>query len=152
VQVVNDAAITWGGGGFAAAVKQRWPSVHKAFTAQVTSGKSALRLGNVVTCEVEPALTLVSLVAQHGYGASVRPRIRYGALREGLLRVSEMAKALNASVHMPRIGTGQAGGSWPVVEEIVNETLTGVGVRVLVYDLPQGKTGSKAQGDLSFTT
>src|SRR6266852_6202293 len=30
VQVVNDSALTWGGGGFAAGVKRRWPSAQKA--------------------------------------------------------------------------------------------------------------------------
>jgi hypothetical protein len=52
---------------------------------------------------------------------------------------------------MPRIGTGLAGGSWPVVEEIIGETLTQAGIRVTVYDLPQGKERQKAQGDLAFT-
>jgi len=151
VQVVNDAAFTWGGGGFAAAVKRRWPSAQKAFTAQVTVDRSRLRLGSVVTCDVEPDVTVLNLVAQRGYGASPHPRIRYGALRDCLLRVSEMAKEWNASVHMPRIGTGQAGGSWPVVEEIICETLTKVGVKVSVYDLPQGRERPKAQGDLPLT-
>jgi hypothetical protein len=51
---------------------------------------------------------------------------------------------------MPRIGTGQAGGSWPVVEEIIHETLTKTGIKVVVYDLPQGRERPKAQGDLAF--
>jgi len=152
VQVVNDGAFTWGGSGFTAAVRRRWPSAQKTFTTQVTSNRSALRLGSVLTCDVQPDTVLVSLVAQHGYGPSPRPRIRYGALRDCLLLVSEMAKRLQASVHMPRIGTGQAGGSWMVVEEIISETLTKVGIKVLVYDLPQDRESPKLQGDLSFTT
>jgi O-acetyl-ADP-ribose deacetylase (regulator of RNase III) len=151
VQVVNDGAFTWGGSGFAAAVKRRWPSAQKSFTDQVRSDRSSLRLGSVVTCHVEPDVTLASLVAQRGYGHSPRPRIRYGALKDCLLRVSEIAKRLNASVHMPRIGAGQAGGAWPVVAEIVNETLTRVGIKVLVYDLPQGRERPKPQADLAFT-
>jgi hypothetical protein len=110
-----------------------------------------LRLGNVITCELERDVTLISLIAQRGFGPAPRPRIRYGALRDCLLRVSEMAKNLNASVHMPRIGTGQAGGSWSVVEEIIHETLAKEGIKVLVYDLPQGGERPKAQGDLAFT-
>lgn len=151
LQVVNDSAFTWGGGGFAAAVKRRWPEAQKAFTAQVTSDRSKLRLGTVVTCDVEPDVTLANLIAQRGYGPSPRPRIRYGALRDCLLRVSEMALGLKASVHMPRIGTGQAGGSWAVVEEIIRETFTKVGIKVLVYDLPQGSERPKAQSDLAFS-
>jgi O-acetyl-ADP-ribose deacetylase (regulator of RNase III) len=150
VQVVNDSAFTWGGSGFALAVRRRWPSGQKAFTTQVTTDRSLLRLGNVVVSEVEPDLTLVSLIAQHGYGPSPRPRIRYGALRDGLLRVSDMAKRRSATVHMPQIGTGQAGGSWVVVEEIIRETLTKVGVRVMVYELPQGREKPRAQPDLPF--
>jgi O-acetyl-ADP-ribose deacetylase (regulator of RNase III) len=150
IQVVNDGAFTWGSGGFVASVKRRWPLAQKIYTAQVTADRSMLRLSSVVKCDVEPDVTLVSLVAQHGYGPSPRPRIRYGALRNCLLRVAELAKGLNATVHMPRIGTGQAGGSWPVVEEIVSETLTRVGIEVLVYDFPQGRERSKPQADLAF--
>lgn len=152
VQVVNDGAFTWGGGGFAAAVKNKWPSAHRAFTAQVTANLDMLRLGNAVTCEVESDVALVSIVAQRGYGVSARPRIRYGALRDGLLHVSKIAKERNATVHMPRIGTGMAGGSWPVVEEIIREVLARAGVRVFVYDLPQGRERVKAQGDLALTS
>lgn len=151
LQVVNDAALTWGCRGFASVVRKRWPEAQRTFTAEVTADMSKLRLGSIVASEVRPELTLVNLVAQRGYGPSPRPRIRYGALRDCLLRVSRLAKEVNASVHMPRIGTGQAGGSWPVVEEIVHETLTREGIKVFVYDLPQGKEKPKAQGDLGLT-
>jgi O-acetyl-ADP-ribose deacetylase (regulator of RNase III) len=152
LQVVNDSAFTWGGGGFAVAIKKRWPTAQKAFTTQVTADRAKLRLGSVVTSELEDNLTLANLVSQHGYGPSPRPRIRYGALRDCLLRVAELAEERNASVHMPRIGTGLSGGSWPVVEEIVIETLARKHITVTVYDLPQGKEKPKAQADLAFTT
>jgi O-acetyl-ADP-ribose deacetylase (regulator of RNase III) len=152
IQVVNDAALTWGGTGFAIAVKRQWPAAQRAFTTQVSTDRTALKLGNILVTDVGPQLKLVNLVAQHGYGASPRPRIRYGALRDSLLRVSEMAQALGASVHMPRIGTGQAGGAWPIVEEIIRETLTRRNIEVFVYDLPQGKEKPKPQGDLPFTS
>lgn len=152
LQIVNDTALSWGGGGFTAAVKRRWPLAQRAYTTQVTTDKGTLRLGNVVTCELEPNLSLISLIAQHGYGPSTRPRIRYGALRDCLMEVSEMAKRSNASVHMPRIGTGQAGGTWVVVEEIIAETLISVGIKVTVYDLPNAKEKSKGQAELSFGT
>jgi O-acetyl-ADP-ribose deacetylase (regulator of RNase III) len=53
----------------------------------------------------------------------------------GLSRlVAEKAKELNASVHMPRIGCGLAGGEWSKVEPIIIETLCKNGVEVTVYD------------------
>ena len=150
VQVVNDGAFTWGGAGFAMTVKRRWPEAQKVFTHQVTRDRTQLRLGNVIECPVDPDLVLANLVAQHGYQVSSRPLIRYGALRQTLIQVAQRARELSASVHMPRIGTGQAGGSWPVVEEIIKETLVGSGLKVFVYDLPQGRQKLKSQGDLAF--
>jgi hypothetical protein len=37
---------------------------------------------------------------------------------------------------MPRIGCGQAGGSWMVAEELLRDTVIAAGARVTVYDLP----------------
>lgn len=152
VQVVNDAALTWGGVGFALAVKRRWPQSQRIFTDRVVHDRNKLRLGSIITFDLQPDLTLANIVAQHGYGASARPLIRYGALRNGLLQIAPMARKIGAGVHMPRIGTGQAGGVWPIVEEIVSETLIGAGLRVFVYDLPQGSEKPKLQADLAFAT
>jgi hypothetical protein len=37
---------------------------------------------------------------------------------------------------MPRIGTGQAGGSWDIISDIVEEAIVDERIRVTVYDLP----------------
>jgi O-acetyl-ADP-ribose deacetylase (regulator of RNase III) len=136
VQVVNDQTTTWAGRGFAAAVKAKWPEAQQAFSREVSSNRSALRLGAMTTILLQKDLTLACLVAQRGYGPSETPRIRYEALKRGLSAVADSAIALGASVHMPRIGTGNAGGAWEVVSELVRETLVKRGVEVTVYDLP----------------
>jgi O-acetyl-ADP-ribose deacetylase (regulator of RNase III) len=151
LQVVNDDALTWGGGGFAAAVRRKWPLAQKAFTSQVSSDRALLQLGNVITHEVQADLSVASVIAQRGYGVSNRPRIRYGALRDGLLKVAATARNSGASVHMPRIGTGLAGGAWPVVEEIIREALIRARVPVFVYDLPQGRERHAEQRELALT-
>jgi hypothetical protein len=61
-----------------------------------------------------------------------------------------LARRAGASIHMPRIGSGLAGGSWEVVEEIVEETLCRQGLRVTVYDLPGKSQSLKKQGSLEF--
>ena len=63
------------------------------------------------------------MVAQHGYGPSKRPRIRYSALEWCLNRLAHVASAKGASVHMPYVGTGEAGGSWEIVQDLVRLTL-----------------------------
>ena len=62
--------------------------------------------------------------------------MRYDAIRSGLARVRDFAREHGASVHMPRIGAGFAGGDWTVIERVITEELTDQGVAVTVYDLP----------------
>lgn len=68
---------------------------------------------------------------------SGRPPIRYEAVRKGLENVAEFAIDHDASIHMPRIGAGLAGGDWHTIEGIIKETLAARGIEVTVYDLPK---------------
>jgi Predicted Zn peptidase len=139
VQVVNDKTPNWGGGGFASAVRRRFPQVQEDFRGWAQHQGTKLKLGSVRFSRVDDRLMVGSIVAQHGYGPSAKPRLKYSALREGLWSVGKTACVRNASVHMPRIGAGQAGGSWDVISDLVQETLLDQGVSVTVYD-PPGRT------------
>jgi O-acetyl-ADP-ribose deacetylase (regulator of RNase III) len=80
------------------------------------------------------------------------PRIRYGALEKCLEKLADYALTTGASVHMPRIGTGEAGGSWGIVGEIVEDTLSQRHVDVTVYDLPaNAETRQATQPTLLFS-
>jgi O-acetyl-ADP-ribose deacetylase (regulator of RNase III) len=133
--IVTDAAIIWGGSGFAAAVRRAWPEAQDSFR-EWSGDERKLPLGSVHLAAVREDLTVASMVAQHGYGPSRRPRLRYAALRKALDEVGKLAREARASVHMPRIGCGEAGGWWDAVEEMVRTYLTSRGVPVTVYDLP----------------
>jgi O-acetyl-ADP-ribose deacetylase (regulator of RNase III) len=61
--------------------------------------------------------------------------VRYEAIDTALGALAGKAVELGASVHMPRIGCGLAGGSWARVEPLVVERLAKRGIRVTVYDL-----------------
>jgi O-acetyl-ADP-ribose deacetylase (regulator of RNase III) len=63
------------------------------------------------------------------------PPIRYDALVLTLAAVAAFASERSATVHMPRIGCGLAGGSWDEVSAIIERELTSKGVQVVVYDL-----------------
>jgi O-acetyl-ADP-ribose deacetylase (regulator of RNase III) len=143
-QLVNDKALSWGRG-FAAAVAKKWPKSQRRFTEWVLTRKSEFRLGAVYAFEVEPGLHIASLVAQHGYGPSPTPRIRYAALEACLEELRAKANQLGASVHMPRIGSGEARGNWSLVAAMIDERLCSAGVSVTVYDLPGGSPGAKQQ-------
>ena len=76
------------------------------------------------------------MVAQHGVRAVHRiPPIRYEALERCLEKVADQAKELKASVHMPRIGCGLAGGEWTKIEPLISRKLCEQDVSVTVYDL-----------------
>ena len=136
VHIVNDKTPNWGGGGFAEALKKRWPATQADFRQMIAQHRRFLALGNARICSLPDGVLVASVVAQKGYGESASPRIRYTALRRGLETVAEAAAQKGATVHMPRIGTGQGGGSWSVIEDIVQTAFGERGVSVTVYDLP----------------
>lgn len=145
-QIVNDSAVRWGGAGFANAVKSRWPAVHDDYRQWAESGREKLRLGNAHVASADEDIVIYSMIAQHGYGPSRLPRIRYQYLRTCLQRLRDFALAERASVHIPRIGCGEAGGNWTVVEDLVRENLSDFGIHVTVYDL-RSKPKPKPQQD-----
>jgi O-acetyl-ADP-ribose deacetylase (regulator of RNase III) len=60
--------------------------------------------------------------------------VRYDTIATCLGHVAEFAEVNQATVHMPRIGSGLAGGDWNRIESIINETLGAV--EATVYALP----------------
>lgn len=63
------------------------------------------------------------------------PPIRYDALKRCLEILAVEARKLQATVHLPRIGCGLAGGKWESVEPLIREAMPDTGV--FVYDLPR---------------
>jgi len=136
VHVCNDIG-GWGRG-FVVALSKRWPEPEQGYREwHRGEAKSSFALGEVQFVQVGDALWVANLIGQR----DVRtvggvPPVRYEAIRKGLRRVAEEAKRLEASVHMPRIGCGLAGGKWEEVGRIVEDELVKRDVPVTVYDLP----------------
>ena len=150
VQVVNDATPNWGGRGFASALRRRFPEAQETFRGWATANRSNLALGRTHVATVAPDVFVASLVAQKGYGASLRPRIRYSALRQCLSEVADRAINARATVHMPRIGAGQARGAWDLIEGLIRELLCSRGIVVTVYDLPGSTVPTPEQPSFGF--
>ena len=132
--VCNDAG-GWGKG-FVLAVSRRWPEPEADYRAWYAAGRDAgFALGAVRFVQVEPYIWVANMVAQRGTKTgSSGPPIRYEAVAACLGPVAAKARELGASVHMPRIGCGLAGGDWSRVEPLIEEHLCGRGVPVTVYD------------------
>lgn len=128
--VCNDIG-AWGRG-FVLALSRRWPEPEAAYRAWDRAGE----LGAVQLVQVEPEAWVANMIGQHGIRATKDgPPIRYDALERCLATVAVEAGRLGASVHLPRIGAGLAGGSWDRIEPLILRQLTERGVSVTVYEL-----------------
>ena len=142
--VVNDGTPNWGGG-FALEVAKEWGFIQEEFQDWVEEDRSNLSLGRIHWVQIEGDLSIVHMVAQRGYGPASKPRIRYTALGDALDQLQEVASEQGATVHMPRIGTGQAGGNWELIRELIDERLVRRGTPVYVYAMPD-RMPSQVQG------
>lgn len=134
VHVCNDLG-GWGKG-FVLALSRRWPEPEAAYRRwhRERAGND-FGLGAVQFVEVSPRMWVANAVGQRGMrGGSNGAPVRYEAIDVALGAVADRAAELGASVHMPRIGCGPAGGKWSRIEPLIEKRLTGRGIPVTVYD------------------
>ncbi len=134
VHICNDIG-GWGKG-FVMAISKRWPQPENAYRTWFKE-QANFELGQIQLVQVESDIWVCNLIGQHKLNrdADGNPPIRYKAIEDGLDRLCNEVRALNATVHMPRIGCGLAGGTWDKVEPIIERTLISKGINVFVYDL-----------------
>lgn len=134
--ICNDIG-AWGAG-FVLAVSKRWKDPEEAYREMKPKERV---LGLVQLVPVEDDITVANMIAQHGISDTrvkgvididSQPPIRYYAVRAALAAVNDVAYKTGATLHMPRIGCGLAGGSWNEIEKIIKDV---VSVDVYVYDL-----------------
>ena len=124
------------GKGFVLAISKKWAEPEKKYRQWHNhQSENDFELGNIQVVQVEDEIYVGNMIAQQGVkrrGNDVP--IRYEALRQALEKLSSEAKSRQASVHMPRIGCGLAGGKWERVEPIILETLIQNDIDTFVYD------------------
>ncbi|MEU9859610.1 macro domain-containing protein [Streptomyces sp. NPDC047971] len=133
--VCNDLG-GWGKG-FVLALSRRWPEPEAAYRRwHRERARNDFGLGAAQFVPVGPYVWVANLVGQRGIrtGRSTGVPVRYEAIDAALGLLADKAEELGASVHMPRIGCGLAGGKWARVEPLVAERLTARGIPVTVYD------------------
>jgi hypothetical protein len=147
--IVNDKTPNWGRG-FGVAARTAWPSAQEHFRQWAVEDREEFRLGNICVSDIDESLGIVHMICQRGYGPSPSPRIRYSHLRTCLVKLAEVAEKRKAAIHMPRIGSGEAGGSWDIISELIEEVLSNRGIQVTVYDLPGSEVRESDQRALNF--
>ncbi|MEU3444824.1 macro domain-containing protein [Actinospica acidiphila] len=132
--VCNDIG-GWGKG-FVLALSRRWPEPEAAYRAwHRDRAANDFGLGAVQLVQAERYVWVANMIGQRGVrtGGKGVP-VRYEAIDTALDRLAGHALELGASVHMPRIGCGLAGGRWSRVEPLVEDRLVRRGIPVTVYD------------------
>jgi O-acetyl-ADP-ribose deacetylase (regulator of RNase III) len=133
VHICNDIG-GWGRG-FVLAVSKRWAAPEKKYKEWFAS-KEGFGLGEVLFVQVEPDIWVANLIGQHTIykDKDGNPPIRYEAVLAGLEKVAQFALENDATLHLPRIGCGLAGGTWDKIEPLIEATLLEKELEVTVYD------------------
>jgi O-acetyl-ADP-ribose deacetylase (regulator of RNase III) len=133
--ICNDIG-AWGAG-FVLAVSRRWPEPEQTYrTALASHQETKPKLGDVQFIPVGNNITVANIIGQHGTRSPKNQTpLRYDAVQKGLDSIAAYAKATRASIHMPRIGCGLAGGHWDKIEPLIQQCLASKGIHTTVYDL-----------------
>lgn len=132
--VCNDLG-GWGKG-FVLAISSRWSEPEAAYRRwHRERAANDFGLGAVQFVQTGPYAWVANMVGQRGIrtGSKGVP-VRYEAIDAALEAVAARAAELGASVHMPRIGCGLAGGKWSRIEPLIVQRLVERGITVTVYD------------------
>ncbi|REE99111.1 macro domain-containing protein [Thermomonospora umbrina] len=127
------------GKGFVLAISRRWPEPEAAYRRwHRERATNDFGLGAIQLIRVKPDTWVANMIGQHGIkaGRSSGPPIRYEAVRACLQHLATPAAQLNATIHIPRIGCGLAGGRWEHIEPLITSELTDKGLAVTVHDRP----------------
>lgn len=124
------------GKGFVLAISNRWPEPETEYRQWHRSrAKNNFGLGEVQFVQVDRYIWVANMLGQRGMKTGSKgPPVRYPAIEQCLTSVAEKAHELSASVHMPRIGCGLAGGKWNKIEPLIQQTLCAAKINVFVYD------------------
>lgn len=148
--ICNDKS-GWGSG-FVMCLSKKWSepemSYRKWAKTAVSFGLGEIQIVSVRDPQEVGPLYVVNMVAQHGYASPDNPvALRYGALAKCLIDLNDWvgyyiklkskmrrdSTITPISIHAPRLGAGLAGGSWSIIENLIESLITNCDV--YVYDL-----------------
>ena len=136
--ICNDVG-KWGKG-FVLAISARWkrPEFEFRYNSEPDAELDGdlYGLGDIQLVKVEPDIYVCNMIAQHDIKPiNYIPPIRYEALIECLTKLRDFIneQTCGVSVHMPKIGSGLAGGNWDIIEQIIIDELCNHDIEVNVY-------------------
>ena len=143
--ICNDFGI-WTGRN-AQEIARAWPGARSAFEAWYRNrshndfGLGSVQFVNVNKTHVNRVVRVANMVGQRGtrHKMGARP-IRYKVLAQCLSRVAERAKRMHASVHLPQLGLNGSDLIWPMILDIIKDSVGRFKVPIYIYIHPVDTT------------
>lgn len=131
--ICNDIG-SWGKG-FVLAISNKWKEPERQYREWYKLNID-FSLGQVQFVKVEDEIWVANIIGQRDIRKDKvgNPPIRYEAVASGLEKVGQFAIQNSASVHMPRIGCGLAGGTWDKIEPLIENHVSAKNIDVTVYE------------------
>jgi O-acetyl-ADP-ribose deacetylase (regulator of RNase III) len=130
-QVVNTSGAM--GFGFGRAIAIRYPKA-KRNVQEWKKQKREFALGNSRLVQVDNDVYVFQMLAQEGIKAKFgNVPLKYSSLQNCLKNLYDEAIEMNASVHLPAIGAGQAKGDWNIIKGMIHDELVKKGIDVTIY-------------------
>jgi O-acetyl-ADP-ribose deacetylase (regulator of RNase III) len=122
------------GAGVAWAIRKKWHHVFGAYYKWLQAGEAGL--GSCQIVSAEPGISVANIIGQRGVGFDDdgNPPIRYEALEKGLRFASDFVRQKGASLHLPRMGAGLAGGDWDIIYGIIERCCSDIDTTIYEFD------------------
>lgn len=119
--------------GFGKSIQQNFPTVRTAMDAW-KANKVTFRLGQSQLIQVKDDIYVFQMLAQKGlFAKDGKIPLDYDALEMCLKQLRENALELNAEIHMPLIGAGNAKGKWEIIEGLIYSQIANYDIKVHIY-------------------
>ena len=127
------------GSGVALLVKEQYPECYKKYREDLKSGMEAGEVSWYPCRGKSKDLLIASAITQWFYGREPGIRyVSYDALDHCLFTVFEEACLSRSRVSMPKIGFGTGGGTWPIIEALIEHNAEKADLkssRITIYSL-----------------
>ena len=144
--ICNDFGI-WSGRN-AREIARQWPEARREFELWYRKrshndfGLGSVQFVNVNKTHVNRVVRVANMVGQRGtrHKSGCRP-IRFNVLAKCLSSVAERAKRMHASVHLPQLGLNGSDQIWPMILDIVKDSMGRFRVPIYIYLHPVDVSG-----------
>lgn len=108
------------GGGIARQIREKWPNVYETYRLQYEV--MGLELGTILPVQTPDGHVIINCMTQKDFGTD-KVQVDYDAVRRCIAAMDAGVSNWGVTeIGLPMIGAGLAGGDWPTIEKIIEET------------------------------